>query len=324
MNSLRARLLAWLLGAVIATGLAGGVVIYRNALTEANAFFDYHLRETALLLRDQAYGYAPAQGLPDEVPQYDFVVQVWALDGTRVYQSRPSAGLPAATTLGYSTVNGRGGRWRVFGVVARGHVIQVGQPVAARESRAAGLAARTLLPFALAMPALALLVWFIVGRALRPLAVLAGSLRTRGPQSLEPLPAAGLPDEVRPLVLALNELLERLAAVLEHERAFTADAAHELRTPLTALDLQLQALAVAAGDVERGRAVADLRAGVARATRLVEQLLTLARHDRRPPRVLAGRARRPRTGGRRRPDGACRCPWHRPRRQRGRARHRGR
>ena len=54
MKSLRGTLLAWLLGAVLLVGLAGGYVIYRNALSEANAFFDYHLRETALLLRDQA------------------------------------------------------------------------------------------------------------------------------------------------------------------------------------------------------------------------------------------------------------------------------
>ena len=83
------------------------------------------------------------------------------------------------------------------------------------------------------------------------------------------------------MVEALNDLLVRLSAALEHERAFIADAAHELRTPLTALDLQLQALGSATGDEERGRAYSDLRAGVTRATRLVGQLLTLARHERR-------------------------------------------
>jgi two-component system OmpR family sensor kinase len=281
MLSLRARLLAWLLGAVVATGIAGGIVIYRNALAEANAFFDYHLRETALLLRDQVYGQAPARGLPQEVPQYDFVVQVWGLDGRRLYQSQPEAGLPAATTLGYSTVDGRGGRWRTFGVLAGDHVIQVGQALAVREARAAALAAKTLLPFALLMPALGLLVWWIVGRSLSPLAGLAGSLRARSPDALAPLPMTDLPDEVRPLVEALNDLLGRLSAALEHEREFIADAAHELRTPLTALGLQVQALGSATGDEERARELANLRAGVTRATRLVEQLLTLARHERR-------------------------------------------
>jgi two-component system, OmpR family, sensor kinase len=283
MNSLRTRLLIWLLGAVLLTGVAGGFVIYRNALAEANAFFDYHLRETALLLRDQAYGFAAPQGLPEQVPQYDFVVQVWSLDGQRLYLSQPTAALPVATTLGFATVDSPGtGRWRVFGVLARGHVIQVAQALKVREERAARLALRTLAPFGVLMPALALLVWWIVGRTLQPLGGLAGMVRARTPTALDPLPTGGLPEEVRPVVDALNDLLARLAVAREHERAFIADAAHELRSPLTALSLQLQALATAGNDQGRGEATEQLRAGVARATRLVEQLLTLARHQRRP------------------------------------------
>ena len=70
--------------------------------------------------------------------------------------------------------------------------------------------------------------------------------------------------------------------MIRHERAFIADAAHELRTPLTALSLQLQALEVAAAGAEAAAARRQLAAGVARATRLVEQLLSLARHQGRP------------------------------------------
>ncbi|HQR48981.1 MAG TPA: ATP-binding protein [Steroidobacteraceae bacterium] len=282
MNSLRARLLAWLLAAVLLVGVAGGFVLYRNALAEANAFFDYHLRETAMLLRDQAYGFAPPEGLPQEVPQYDFVVQVWSLDGQRLYLSQPTAALPAATTLGFSTVDSRSGRWRVFGILARGHVIQVAQALKVREERAARLALSTLKPFGVLVPVLALLIWWIVGWSLRPLGALADSVRARSPSALDPLPTDRLPDEVRPLVDALNDLLSRLGAALQHERAFIADAAHELRSPLTALSLQLQALAAAGSDEERHEAAMRLRAGVVRATRLVEQLLTLARHQRAP------------------------------------------
>jgi two-component system OmpR family sensor kinase len=282
MNSLRTRLLISLLGAVLLVGLAGGVIIYRNSLAEANAFFDYHLRESAMLLRDQAYGFAPRSGLPQEVPQYDFVVQVWTLDGERVYLSQPDAVLPAATTLGFSTVDSPRGRWRVFGIVAQGHVIQVAQALKVREERAVRLALSTLAPFGLLMPALALLVWWSVGRSLRPLEALAVSVRARRPDALEALPVAGVPEEIRPLVDALNELLGRLATVLGNERAFIADAAHELRTPLTALSLQLQALGVAHTGAEAATAQQQLAAGVARATRLVEQLLSLARHQGRP------------------------------------------
>jgi len=281
MNSLRARLLAWLIGAVLMVGVAGGFVIYRNALAEANAFFDYHLRESALLLRDQAYGFAAPQGLPQQVPQYDFVVQVWSLDGRRIYVSQPTAVLPVATTLGFTTVDSpEAGRWRVFGVLANGHVIQVAQALKIREERAARLAFRTLTPFVVMMPALALLVWWIVGRSLQPLGALAGSVRARSPDALEPLATHGLPDEVRPLLDALNDLLSRLSVTLQHERAFIADAAHELRSPLTALSLQMQALASADSETERREAADQLGSGVARATRLVEQLLTLARHQR--------------------------------------------
>jgi len=88
----------------------------------------------------------------------------------------------------------------------------------------------------------------------------------------------GLPDEVRPVAEALNELLGRLRAALDRERAFLADAAHELRTPLTALDLQAQAV-VDAREEDREAALRDLRAGVARVARLVEQLLAIAREQ---------------------------------------------
>jgi two-component system OmpR family sensor kinase len=282
MRSLRAQLLAWLLGAVLAVGLAGGYLIYRNSLAEANEFFDYHLRETALLLRDQAYGIGFARGLPQEVPQYDFVVQVWTTSGERIYRSNPGVVLPGVVTLGFETAEMPGGRWRMFSVIARDLVIQVSQPLAVREARAARLALRTLAPFGVLMPVLALLVWWIVGRALEPLRTVTDRVAARRPGTFEPLSPTGLPEEIRPLVAALNELLARLEAALEHERAFIADAAHELRSPLTALDLQLQTFDSAANEQERVRALAAMRTGVERATRLVGQMLSLAREQEGP------------------------------------------
>jgi two-component system OmpR family sensor kinase len=283
VSSLRARLLAWLLAGVVFVGAAGGWIVYRNALSEAGAFFDYHLRQTALILRDQPVEYMlPAQIVPADAA-YDFVVQVWSLDGVRVYLSRPHAVLPEITTLGFSTVSTAEGRWRVYGVQALTRVIQVAQPMSVREKRAAELALSTLAPFALLLPALALLIWLAVGHALEPLERLTGLVKARQVNALEPLPDAQLPDEVRPLVGALNELLSRLKAALGRERAFTADAAHELRTPLTALHLQMDMLARASGETERSAAMERLSEGVQRAIRLVEQMLSLAREEPRMP-----------------------------------------
>ena len=286
MSSLRARLLAWLLAGVVLVGAAGGWIVYRNALSEADAFFDYHLRQTALILRDQPVEYLLAPQFPPADAAYDFVVQVWSLDGVRVYLSRPHAVLPQITTLGFATVATSEGRWRVFGVQALTKVIQVAQPMSVRQQRAAELALQTLKPFALLLPVLALLIWLAVGHALEPLQRLTALVKARRVNALESLPDTRLPDEVQPLIGALNDLLARLRAALERERAFMADAAHELRTPLTALHLQTGMLARASGDAERAAAMETLSAGVQRAIRLVEQMLALARQE---PRAEAQR-----------------------------------
>jgi two-component system OmpR family sensor kinase len=281
VRSLRARLLVWLLGGVLLVGADGGWFVYRNALVEADAFFDYHLRQTALLLSDQPVEYLLNPAIPQTSADYDFVVQVWTLDGVRVYLSRPHAVLPAITTIGFSTVATSEGRWRVFGVQAPTKVIQVAQPMRVRERQAVDLALRTLTPFVLLMPMLVIFIWLAVGYALEPLKRLTLLVKARKVTALDPMPDEHLPSEVQPLVGALNDLLGRLGAALERERGFMADAAHELRTPLTALHLQMGTLARAANEAERSDAMEKLSAGVQRAIRLVEQLLSLARQEPR-------------------------------------------
>jgi two-component system, OmpR family, sensor kinase len=131
------------------------------------------------------------------------------------------------------------------------------------------------------MPMLVIFIWFAVGHSLEPLRRLTSLVQSRKVAALDPLPAANLPGEVQPLVGALNDLLRQLGAALERERGFLADAAHELRTPLTALHLQMGTLARATNDAERADAMEKLSAGVQRAIRLVEQLLSLARQEPR-------------------------------------------
>lgn len=290
MSSIRARLLAWLIGGVVLTGVVGGWVVYRNALAEADAFFDYHLRQTALILRDEPVEYSLGPRIPANDAAYDFVVQVWTLDGIRIYLSRPHIALPEATTLGFSTITTKEGLWRVYGAQATTKVVQVAQPMRVREQQAVDLALKTLRPFALLLPVLGFLIWLAVGSALDPLRRLTTLVKARRVDALDPLPNERLPDEVRPLVGALNDLLARLGAALDRERAFMADAAHELRTPLTALHLQMGALARATNEAERNDAMEKLSAGVQRAIRLVEQMLSFARQE---PRAEPGRVRVP-------------------------------
>lgn len=288
VGSLRARLLAWLLGGVLLVGIGGGLVVYRNALMEADAFFDYHLKETALLLRDQPVEYLLPPPLPSNTAAYDFFVQIWTIDGEHIYTSpRPNVVLPNFTTLGFSTVATSSGQWRVYGTESPTKVVEVAQPMSVRRQQAAQLAIRTLAPFAVLVPVLGLIVWLAVGRALQPLQRLAKAVKSRRVNALEPLSDEKLPEEVRPLVGSLNDLLVRLTAALDRERAFMADAAHELRTPLTALHLQLGALARAGTEAERSDAMGKLSEGVQRAIRLVEQMLALARQKPRADPVRA-------------------------------------
>lgn len=290
-GSLRARLLAGLLGGLLLAALLVAALLYRITLREANEVFDQHLRDTALSLRDQMFAgpFAPQPELSAQDRAADLTVQVFSLDGVRVYLSQPHSVLPGLTTLGYSDVQTREGEWRVFGVRTPLHVIQVAQPMAVREARAARLALRVLAAFALLVPLLTALIWWIVGRGLRPLRQLAAQVEARPAEALDPLPQDGLPAEARPLVQALNGQLRRLASLLDRERAFLADAAHELRTPLTALRLQVQTLQGAPED-QRAAAGEGILAGIARASRLIEQLLALARQEQLPapePRPVA-------------------------------------
>src|SRR5665213_2012524 len=168
-------------------------MVYRNALAEADVFFDYHLRQTALLLSDQPVEYLLEPDIPQTNADYDFVVQVWSLDGVRVYLSRPHTVLPAITTIGFSTAVTSEGRWRVFGAQASTKVIQVAQPMRIREEQAVQLALRTLKPFALLMPVLVILIWFAVGHALEPLKRLTLLVKARKVTALDPLPDEKLP-----------------------------------------------------------------------------------------------------------------------------------
>ena len=278
MSSIRARLLLAVLGMVAVTALGVGAVTYRSVRAETEALFDYQLRQMALSLRDQGE-VAPAQASALVDQQLDFVVQVWTSDGRAIYASRAHAALPQRAQLGLADVTVAGQVWRSFSVAMPSRVIQVSQPLAIRRQLAADAAWRAVLPLLLVAPFMAAAAWWLTALALRPLQRVAAGVRQRDEQSLEPLPSAGLPDEVAPLVTALNALLQRLGQSLDTQRAFVADAAHELRSPLTALKLQLQLLKRAGSEAERAAAAEALAAGIERAARLVEQLLTLARTE---------------------------------------------
>lgn len=275
--SLRRNLLSWLALGLFAAILVAGVATYLRAREEANALFDHQLAQMAASVTGMPLAQqSPPAGMPDV---NGLVVEVWRDNGVDIYLSQPQRPLPRQRELGYQTVSTDRGEWRVFSVLAGGQVVQVAQPMAIRRELAASMALSTILPLVAIVPFLAIFVWFGVARSLAPLDRLAAALGRRSLRTLSPLPEAGLPTEVGPLVAALNDLLARLDAAVGAQRAFIADAAHELRTPLTAVSLQAQLAASATSETERAAALATMRAGLDRASHLAGQLLTLAREE---------------------------------------------
>ncbi len=281
-HSLRTRLLAWLLGAVVVATLAQAGFAYTTALSQADVLFDRHLRTMATALTSgAALGQLPPNGeVNADRAGEDFVVQLWNAKGEPIFRSAAHQTLRRPAQPGFSLVHAYDGRdYRVFTASAPGLGVMVAQDLDARRDMARTLALRTILPTLPMTPLLALIVWWVVSRSLAPVARLRAQMAARKADELAPLSDHDLPAEVRPLILELNLLFERLRQAFDSQRVFVADAAHELRSPLAALKIQLQGLQRAGDDPTRELAVRRLASGIERAGHLVDQMLVLARQE---------------------------------------------
>ena len=281
-HSLRGRLLWFLLAAITLVAIVQTSVAYRTALSDADQIFDYHMQQMALALRSRVpltSGEEAANPDTADNGSDDMVVQVWSPDGVRMFKSASHARLPQLAVLGFSNVPANGTTYRIFSVQTNNQTVQVAQDLAVRRAMAGNLALRTIGPIAVMMPILMLVVWWVVSGSLEPVARVRKQVAARQADDLSPVSDAGLPDEVRPLVQELNLLFGRVRTAFDAQQNFVADAAHELRTPLAALKLQVQSLERSDNPDTRRVAVGRLCAGIERATRLVEQLLVLARQE---------------------------------------------
>ena len=286
--SLTRRLMAMVLGFVLAAWLVTALVAWFTTEHELSELLDAHLAQTTALLLASELDVPvedDARPAPVLLRKYQSRVafQIWR-DGRLRARSTdaPEEPLAPAGVQGLSEQRLAGKRWRVFTAEqadARGSAItvHVAEQLSARRHVLLASLRGTLLPLLLVLPLLAVGVGWTVRRALRPLHALGHRVAARSPRALDALPQDGVPAEVQPLVHALNGLLGRVAEQVAGERRFTADAAHELRTPIAAIRMQAQVAQGATQDEERRAALDATIAGCDRATRLVDQLLQLAR-----------------------------------------------
>ncbi len=290
--SLRWRLLILVSLASLAILVLASTLSYRRARHEVQELMDDQMAKTAQLMLAQAMqGDDHLTGLPDYIAgirglrsrrnQLTLEYQVGRPDGTVLVRSALAPTTPLNGALGYATVIENGQPWRSLILEsADGAVrIQIAESIPRRDKEALEIAVKTVQPMLLILPLLLGVIYFSVRRGLKPLDDLASDVSTRSSDNLTPLASRGIPREAQPLVTAINRVLFRLGYSLESERRFTADAAHELRTPLAAARIQAQVAALSTEEEKRRHALSQTLAGLDRATRLVEQMLRLARLD---------------------------------------------
>ena len=309
-GSIRNRTLVLVLGILLLSLSLISWRSYRDARHEIEELFDAQLAQSARLVQglvmremepqarqalqtalDAAVNAHRDQGVPGHDYETKLGFQVYAEDGSSVLQSAgaPNGALQqlAAGSAspfshlagGYHEVLLEGHAWRLFLLHDREDAlwILVSERGDVRGELVGKIARRSLLPDLIGLPLLALLIWLAVGWGLRPLADMAQLLKRRDPDNLAPLLLAPLPHELEPVAASLNRLLQQVNQLVEREKRFIADAAHELRTPLAVLRIHAQNALQAGSEAERDEALRQLLAGVDRTTRVVTQLLTLAR-----------------------------------------------
>jgi len=287
-RSLQGRLLVMVIGLVAGVWLVTAVLTWVDVRHELDELLDSHLAQAASLLvvqqaseiGDDDHG-VNAPTLHRYAPKVAF--QVFH-EGRLVLRSsnasaEPMLAIDGRVEDGFRTVSMGGATWRIFATHGRERDVQVyvGEQVESRDAILWAVLRSALAPMLLALPLLAFAAWWAVRRGVAPMKGLGRTLAQREPQALQPIVVDGLPSEMKPMLNALNGLFHRITELMASERRFTADAAHELRTPIAAIRTQAQVALAETDDAARSHALQATLQGCDRATRLVEQLLTLSR-----------------------------------------------
>lgn len=301
-SSIRSRTLSLALLLLVAASSVIAWTSFNDAAHEVEELYDAHLAQQARLLGNLIAGLNRTslnqfeklrllstleelsaqddqrQGHPYESK---VVFQVWLGDQLILRSVNAPSERLTERSAGFDDEQVAGQRWRVFVLpdTSSEERIIIGERQDVRGELVSSIALRSLLPELVGIPLLALLLWWAIGRGLHPLAQLAQQIRDRDQHSLAPLPAGPLPNELAVIQQAINDLLVQLKMRLEREQQFIADAAHELRTPLSVLSLHTQNALSSTDAADQHAALLSLHHGIERTTRIVSQLLTLARLD---------------------------------------------
>ncbi|MCD5996683.1 sensor histidine kinase N-terminal domain-containing protein [Pseudomonas sp. CDFA 602] len=304
MKSIRRRTLTLIIGLLSLGLLVLTLFNVHDSNHEIAEIYDAQLAQNARLLEGvmrmplerkehaqlyQAFNLALAQAEPriDGHPyEGKIAFQVWDKDGNLLVHtaSAPTFTQPPQSP-GFSNVQDLSRhQWRAFLLMdtQNGLRIWVGERDDVRSDLVNRIVRHTVWPNLIGCLLLVIAMWLAIGWGLKPLANFASTLKARNPGSLQPLRLTPLPGELAPMQAALNQLLGQIQDLLKRERRLIADAAHEMRTPLAVLRVHAQNVLEAQNEEQRRQSLGYLIIGVDRTTRLVNQLLTIARLEPGP------------------------------------------
>jgi two-component system, OmpR family, sensor histidine kinase TctE len=307
--SIRARLLLWLSIPLVVFLAIDAWANYRAALGAAQLAYDRLLVTSAHAIADlirldrgklvislphaalEIYGDPAAQGTDDPETRGRMHYRVGFVDGSYLagdaelpaFTGRPRSHPVYRSMIELYDMRSGTEPMRAAALLqpvesfdgARLVVVQVAESARYRDVLGREILRDTMLRQAGLLAVVLALIWGVGTLTLKPLEALARRLEDRPAHDLAPLPFPAPPLELRPLIEGFNRLLARLALAQDQQRRFVADASHQLRTPLTVL--QLQADAGLRGDITPMEALASVASTTQRATRLADQLLSLAR-----------------------------------------------
>jgi two-component system, OmpR family, sensor histidine kinase TctE len=305
--SVRRRLSLWLLVSIVVIGGLAMLDTYREAVATADTALDRVLAGSALAIADRVV-VADDGELEVDIPyvalemltstaQDRVFYRIDGPPGTFItgYEDLPTARGSEARDIAFSDGWFRGEPIRLAvlerqassGLRSIPFSVTVAETTIAREQLANTLLLRSALRLGLIVLAAAVVAWFAVTAALKPLYRLREAIASRNPGDLSPI-AEPVPREVQGLVDTVNSFMERLGSVLDALRHFTGNASHQIRTPLAIIRTQLALSRRAATlDEARGAAAAGDEA-VAHAERILAQLLLMARIDAAASQRMAG------------------------------------
>lgn len=291
--SLRQRLTAFLFLLILVLWTFSASLIYRLSEKESNELFDASLSETAnllLFLSHHEFQEIPEGSPPDfdsemELTDQYLSFQLWDDSNRLRYKSTnaPSRPLAPLDHLGFSWQTVQHSKVRVYNHTSPdGHIrVLISDSIKHRQEISGHFLQNLLLFTLLMMPLSYLAVRLIVQRSLGSIKKAVDDVNQLEAHRIEKLREDHLPNEIRPLVTALNMALERIQRGLNREKRFTADAAHELRTPLAAVQTNvqlLQKIRTQTNEDER-EILDDIQTAVSRCSRLITQLLTLSKSE---------------------------------------------